>query len=1763
MKLEHALEGIEQEEVRNRLKARIDDIFDEDDEKSFWEFRTKLLAKFNIPDPLLSAGSISHAEMPLFLAHAWKQYAGEAHPRVRLHLMLEFVELSIRFSVAVLISQIRACNEDQLPEDLASKLSQLIRNPTLGQWLGILRALSSHQPESAPLPELFSLYSKLDADVWLSNKDEFTEEQSVLVLRNHVAHGGGFSNQKASDWADDHKGRVEAMLTKILEALGSAQFISADRKLLLMGEKSLSFELKGFPEGTSGCWVQAGDITMPLWPLADYAPVSCFDKNGQLQELNDEPSAQIYASLNKMNLNFTPLGSDACISQHHDIEVFRELFALQENKHQKSEASAYRWNDFINDGRDEAEQLVGRKEQIEILKNWIKGRDSRKEGVSAACWVHGKAGMGKSMLVAKVVTDLADGANGEKVNGLYYHRFRAGDGRNNLRMFMKLFQRALWEWKLLQEKTEKPDFQLEGDKLLEDLQQRLSFVEEMQAKHEKATSPRYLLVVDGLDEVVSHEPLLVEYLQRLLLPGIILVASSRDEQGLGEAMHKLAAEDVFPDGLEELNAHEVRAMLEKELRSASLLKALAAFDLENAPKDVIPENKYVQNVLKQSEGLPLYVHLLVDDLKKGIRKLDDDKLPDSLRAYYDEIMNRIGLSDVRRDLTEIIATLAVSREPMERDALAQFLADGDKGWECYSERVGAALEAGSSLLRITKSEDNSDGYTTYHQSYREYLLSIDSPIRGSISDAGKKLIKLAEAWPTLVDGNLKNHLFRQATAYAFEAGSDASRLAAKRLCNFGYLMERLKSLPASEVASLCEEYRQLEKPVSQPIQIENHFRDWERFMQGNAHCLSCGDECWPANRILLQLGVEHADDSPITLQAEEWLTVDGNCNWLWMRSANRRAQYVLDPCLQVFESQLHLVRGLQTLDESRFLLWTEDGSICLWDIESDSPPIIYEGSLNNAKGFHLLDDGRALLWTEDGSICLWDIESDSPPIVYEGSLNNAKGFHLLDDGRALLWTEDGSICLWDIESDRDRSPVVLESGLSSVKGLQLIDAERAFLWSEDGSVSIFTLSPATFHDLSGPVGWDGVSHLLPDRRAISWSSDMKVYLWDLDTATNLHLLENHMDKLRGAYQLPDNRVLLWSEDRTVWTWNLETGTRAYGLGQYTDRVTIDYFLPDNRALTWMNRQTICVWNLVDGTCSSVLEEFSRENMVESDIHRKIRDVQLLSNDRAIILRDKNELSVWNLRSGSCENVLIGHTGNVKSISQLSDDRALSWDDDGSIRYWDLSETEVPKKIEGHGKKISRVEVIPGDRVISRSMEEPSVCLWDLKTGKCLRVVKQINSEVHTLSGRWGRNVWSFQNSRTKNALEALLNNEVKVAWYGNRPSIHGCLLSNSWVVVDGDVTVKVLYLWQGNKQYYVSSNNLENPKRLNVERERRKKRTDNTFTNQSSEANEQAVQFAADKLSHIKVEAGVISKPSKLSLFQMQTMIRCPARWVLRCHGNIEAAAYLNVPSSDSAAATLCKKVIHELYRDTKSWVATSLKYRTSELFDEFIPQEAPVLLEPKYLAAKERYRNMLCRSVEIFDLQREIANLNVVAVNHTADGQSVNGIPFQAHVDLLLEDDNGNHYVIVFIWAGSNRYLRKLIENGESLQLASLSWLFRNVDGSWAPSAYFMVQQGKILTTDGRFYGSSSMMDPDNKYLNPDWIESPLTAEEVWSRGVKTWLEMFSKVMSGEIEVSGILGKDPAALETLRSQNGLLYISPPCYFCHYEKLCGKDRSEA
>ena len=179
---------------------------------------------------------------------------------------------------------------------------------------------------------------------------------------------------------------------------------------------------------------------------------------------------------------------------------------------------------------------------------------------------------------------------------------------------------------------------------------------------------------------------------------------------------------------------------------------------------------------------------------------------------------------------------------------------------------------------------------------------------------------------------------------------------------------------------------------------------WRSFFSERVHILRRGNTEWPAYKMLLQLAIEHADDSPLTIAAEKWLA-EGHCDWLWLRRVPRRLPHAQkNPCLAVLEGHTADVNGALVLSDGRLLSWSDDKTLRLWDEQSGASLAVLKGHTNWVNGALELSDGRLLSWAWDKTLRLWDGHSGVCLAVLEGHTDNINGVLELSDGRLLSWS---------------------------------------------------------------------------------------------------------------------------------------------------------------------------------------------------------------------------------------------------------------------------------------------------------------------------------------------------------------------------------------------------------------------------------------------------------------------------------------------------------------------------------------------------------------------------------------------------------------------------------------------------------------------------------------------------------------------------------------------------------------------------------------
>jgi WD40 repeat protein len=272
---------------------------------------------------------------------------------------------------------------------------------------------------------------------------------------------------------------------------------------------------------------------------------------------------------------------------------------------------------------------------------------------------------------------------------------------------------------------------------------------------------------------------------------------------------------------------------------------------------------------------------------------------------------------------------------------------------------------------------------------------------------------------------------------------------------------------------------------------------------------------------------------------------------------------------------------------------------------------------------------------------------------------------------------------------------------------------RALSWSDDRTLRLWELENGTSRALEGHDGSVSGAVVLADgARALSWSYDCTLRLWDLETGGS-RALEGHRNGVSGAVVLADGkRALSWSHDLygkdTLRLWDLESGTSCV-LQKYWPLVrslaigaSLVLYLLELRE---PRRPWVTFARMLVSDALQILER--RDGLISGAV---------VSGDgtRALSWTDHGALRLCDLESGALR-VLERCGVWVRSAVVLADGaRALSWSDDHTLRLWDLK-SGASRVLEGHGGRVrGAVALGDGARALSWS-DDHTLRLWDLSS----------------------------------------------------------------------------------------------------------------------------------------------------------------------------------------------------------------------------------------------------------------------------------------------------------------------------------------------------------------------------------------------------------------------------------------------------------------
>jgi WD40 repeat protein len=417
-----------------------------------------------------------------------------------------------------------------------------------------------------------------------------------------------------------------------------------------------------------------------------------------------------------------------------------------------------------------------------------------------------------------------------------------------------------------------------------------------------------------------------------------------------------------------------------------------------------------------------------------------------------------------------------------------------------------------------------------------------------------------------------------------------------------------------------------------------------------------------------------------------------------------------------------------------------DKTVRLWDATTGKPVRTLNGHTAPVTGLAFSPDGRRLVSSgADRTVRVWDTAIGRQLFCLEGHQGPVTSVAFSPDGRHLAsGSEDTSVRIWDAVTGRmvfefkchqapvravafspDGKRVGSVSQSSSVSGKWI--SAKVIVWDTFGGKIHFTQDGSRWWSLA----------FSPDSRYLAAAegedySDHVVQIWVCDGWRRAAQLEGHRDVITQIAFSPDSKQLLTSSlDQTVKVWDVALAKEVLTLHEEAAALSAA-FSPDGLRITSGSADhTVKLWAPVGNHLRTLSAGSGRINNVEfSPDGRRLAAVR---SEEGTVIWDaiRGRETVREAPGGGHQRVAWSPNANRLAVGAVIFDSVTGAVD----RRLDLpnrtgSKYEAgPMSNYGAGTAFSRDGKLLATVVNNAKLNESSVCVWDVSTGRCLHVLR--------------------------------------------------------------------------------------------------------------------------------------------------------------------------------------------------------------------------------------------------------------------------------------------------------------------------------------------------------------------------------------------------------------------------------------------------------
>ncbi|KAG0222019.1 hypothetical protein BGX31_009410 [Mortierella sp. GBA43] len=285
--------------------------------------------------------------------------------------------------------------------------------------------------------------------------------------------------------------------------------------------------------------------------------------------------------------------------------------------------------------------------------------------------------------------------------------------------------------------------------------------------------------------------------------------------------------------------------------------------------------------------------------------------------------------------------------------------------------------------------------------------------------------------------------------------------------------------------------------------------------------------------------------------------------------------------------------------------------------------------------------------------------------------------------------------------------------------------------SNDQSIRLWDVSSGTCKLLRGHTKavWS-VTFSPNDCQLASGGGDKTVRLWDADTGTLHSTLSGHDGAVYSvAYSPQGHLIASGGVDKTVRLWNVESGECHSILRGHLGEIRAVSFSPfAGLVASGSTDNSIRLWDVETGSCRDI----------SSDHNKAVRTIAFsLRGDHIVSAGEDRTIRQWNVGGGRL-NVNI-RDESAKNVATSPGCTLVATPEGNNVRLWDLDTGKCVKVLKGHSKSIWNVAFSPSGTQVASGSDDKTARLWDVETGACLHVFSGHDKYISSIAFSQGGN----------------------------------------------------------------------------------------------------------------------------------------------------------------------------------------------------------------------------------------------------------------------------------------------------------------------------------------------------------------------------------------------------------------------------------------